>query len=112
MITIEDHLDIIATEAAVATLEYEAQRRANEPVAKAFEVLKQAMHDDFEFAWSWHCNIAMAFYDELGPLITPSGTSHEVANRAAARFMKLCFDVDTSQNAATKQHLNSPEALT
>lgn len=64
----------------------------------AFAVLKHSLQMDSDFAWSWHCNIAMAFFDELGPLVEPSALRHEVCNRAAARFMRLCFDVDTSQS--------------
>lgn len=76
------------------------------PVGEAFAVLKQALQDDPEYAWSWQSNIAMAFYDELGPMVDPSALRHEVCNRAAARFMRLCFDVDTSKppesSAATR----------
>ena len=67
-------------------------------VVDAFDVVKKAMKDDPDLAWSWHCNIAMSFYDELGPMVEPSAVRHEVCNRAAARFMKLCFDVDTSEH--------------
>ena len=66
-------------------------------VSEALDVLKSAMATDPDYAWSWQCNIAMAMFDELGPLVTPSGLSHEVCNRAAARFMKLCFDVDVTK---------------
>jgi len=59
----------------------------DDKVKEAFDTLKQAMLEDSEYAWSWHCNIAMMVQD--------AGASHEVANIGAARFMKLCFDVDT-----------------
>lgn len=55
---------------------------------EAFETLKQAMKDDPEYAWSWHCNIAVMCRD--------AGATHNVSNDGAARFMKLCFGVDTS----------------
>jgi hypothetical protein len=58
-------------------------------IKKAFEVLKKAMEEDEDYAWSWHCNIAMAAYDE--------GLSHKKANKAANRFMKLCFGIDTKE---------------
>ena len=73
----------------------------SDEVAKAFEVIKQAMIDDSPserggYAHSWHCNIAMCVYDEC---ITD--ISHEdalrIGNDAASRFMKLCFDVETKQ---------------
>lgn len=58
---------------------------------EAFDTLKAALQADSEFAWGWHCNIAMAFVDE-------SGVALATANRAAARFMKNCFGIDTSQS--------------
>lgn len=51
--------------------------------------LRQAMQDDPGYAWAWHCNMACSIMDE--------GVSHDISNRAAARFMKLAFDVDTSK---------------
>ena len=59
---------------------------------EALEILKSAMRDDPAYAWSWHCNIAMASIDE--------GAPHDAGNAAAARFMQLCFGVDTT-NAPT-----------
>lgn len=58
-------------------------------IRAAFEVLKDAMRDDPGYAWSWHCNIAMAAIDE--------GAPHDSGNAAAARFMQMCFGVDTSK---------------
>lgn len=55
----------------------------------AFRDLKYQMQHDESYAWSWHCNIAMAAFDE--------GVDHATANRAAARFMQMCFGVDTSK---------------
>jgi hypothetical protein len=57
--------------------------------AEAITILKTAMKADPHYAWSWHCNIAMAAYD--------AGVSLKIANFGAARFMKLAFDIDTSQ---------------
>ena len=62
----------------------------SDEIKRAFDVLKEAMQADSEYAWSWHCNIAMASINE--------GMEHMAANQAAARFMKLCFDVDTSKS--------------
>lgn len=61
----------------------------NKYVPAAFAVVKRAMQADVEYAWSWHCNVAMAMVD--------SGCDHKIANEGAARFMKLCWDVDTSE---------------
>lgn len=62
-----------------------------EAIPTAFAVLKAALQSDPEYAWSWHCNVAMMFVD--------AGGDHHVGNQGAARFMKLCFDVDTTKCA-------------
>ncbi len=72
-------------------------------VSKAFNVLKKSMNDDSSYAHGWHCNIAMMCYDAIKEknLVSGSNFTHiealEVGNEAASRFMKLCFDVETSQ---------------
>ena len=58
-------------------------------VEEAMDVLKQAMKDDPDYAWSWHCNIAVMMQDV--------GVSHTVSNKGAANFMRLAFDVDTTK---------------
>lgn len=60
--------------------------------SRAFADLRAAMQADPGYAWSWHCNIAVASQDE--------GMEHGAANRAAARFMHTCFGVDTSNPPA------------
>jgi len=55
----------------------------------AFNVVRKAIQMDNSYAWSWHCNIAVSSMDE--------GLDHRAANRAAARFMFTCFDVDTTK---------------
>jgi len=55
----------------------------------AFNVVKKAIQMDNSYAWSWHCNVAVSSMDE--------GLDHKAANRAAARFMYICFDVDTTK---------------
>ncbi len=62
----------------------------NTYIGKAFDTLRQATQEDPEYAWAWHCNLAVPFMDE--------GGSHKAANRAAARIMYNLFHVDTSQN--------------
>lgn len=49
---------------------------------------QRTMAADPAFAWTWHCAIAMTIIDE--------GVDHDRAHRAAKRFMKLAFDVDTA----------------
>ena len=56
---------------------------------EAFEKLKKTMQDEPDFAWAWHCNIAVSIQDE--------GVDHATANRAANRFMRLCFEVDSKE---------------
>jgi hypothetical protein len=48
--------------------------------------LTEVIRTDPEYAWSWHCNIAIAFQDE--------GGEWEASNRAAARFMRSLFGVE------------------
>ncbi len=78
-----------------------------EKVKEAFEIIKQAMKDDCpqengSYAHSWHCNIAMMCYDAIRSAKDQDTkichlAAHEIGNDAASRFMKLCFDVNTSQ---------------
>ena len=58
--------------------------------AAAMDTVRKALHDDPEYAWAWHCNIAMASVDE--------GMDWNAAQFAASRFMQICFGVDTSKN--------------
>jgi len=49
-----------------------------------------AMRKDPDYAWAWHCNIAMSAFD--------AGCPHGVANEGAARFLQLLAGVDTRQH--------------
>ena len=57
-------------------------------VPQAMDALRQAMQEDYGYAWSWHCNVAMAAQD--------AGAPHKEANERAAGFMRNAFGVDTS----------------
>jgi hypothetical protein len=57
-------------------------------VPAAFDVVRRGMQSDTDYAWSWHCNLAMSMVD--------AGCDHKIANEGAVRFMRTCFDVDTS----------------
>jgi hypothetical protein len=59
-------------------------------IKEAITTLREAFHNDPEYAWSWHCNLAMSAYDE--------GLCKPAANRAAARFMRLAFDIDMTKH--------------
>ena len=73
---------------------------------EAIEVLVEAFKNDPEYAFSWHCNIAMMCQDSMNDHAEKSIHSkavwwsnfHEASNDAASRFMKLAFDVETSQD--------------
>lgn len=65
------------------------------PAAVALDALKAVMMKDPAFAWTWHCGLAMSIMDNLG-------ANHGNANRAAAAFMRLAFEVDTSRQSETK----------
>ncbi|BCG50132.1 hypothetical protein [Ralstonia phage RP13] len=65
--------------------------------AMAFQMIKQAINNDYGYAWSWHCNIAMSMKDTFSGFPIDKELLHRLCNEAAARFMKLCFDVDTSK---------------
>ena len=79
-------------------------------VKDAMTVIKKAMVDDNpgeqgSFAHSWHCNIAMMCYDAIADAASKAedlfchDDAHKIGNDAASRFMKLCFDVETKQDA-------------
>jgi hypothetical protein len=68
-----------------------------EETKAAFETIKQAMKEDPGYAHSWHCNIAMMCHDAILEHDDQVDFAHEVGNDAATRFMKLCFDVETSK---------------
>lgn len=53
------------------------------------EALSEAMRKDPDYAWGWHCNIAVCSMDE--------GLSNEASNRAAARCMRALFGVDVTE---------------
>jgi hypothetical protein len=55
-------------------------------VSGLVESLSQAMQNDQDLAWTWHCNIAVGSLNE--------GVDHKTANLAAARFMSIAFGVD------------------
>lgn len=57
-----------------------------EAVPAAMNVVLEAMRSDPDYAWSWHCNVAMAFVD--------AGGDRHTANQGAARFMRLLANVE------------------
>jgi dihydroorotate dehydrogenase len=57
-------------------------------MSNPIEELTKMIQQDTGYAWTWHCNISCCAMDE--------GMEHASANKVAARFMKLAFDVDTT----------------
>ena len=55
---------------------------------QAMDALRKAVRADYDYAWSWHCNIAMVAID--------AGATHKTANERAAGFMWRTFGVNTS----------------
>lgn len=64
------------------------------PAAQAMRMLSTALQDDPGYAQSWHCNIAMSFFDAAGGLVNDPARQR-IANEAAKSFMKLAFGVET-----------------
>ena len=88
-------------------LKARADRPAPEPTTDvAVKRLSKALRDDLDYAWSWHCNVAMTAYD--------AGCPHDVANEGAARFMQVLAGVDTRKHpgfARTQTNpMDSPDA--
>jgi hypothetical protein len=72
--------------AALATPATAPEPTTDEAVSR----LSKALRDDLDYAWGWHCNVAMTAFD--------AGCPHDVANEGAARFMQLLAGVDTRKH--------------
>lgn len=57
----------------------------------AWAVFKRLMREDPEYAWAWHCNLAV-------PIMDAAEVSHERANIAAAYLMLHLFEYDITQH--------------
>lgn len=66
---------------------------------KAMQALSDIMANDNEYAWSWHCNLAMMAVDV--------GANHKNANIRVSDFMRTAFGVDTSKLKEYKQIMES-----
>lgn len=91
----------------VGDVEFESEHlNVDDNVESAFNVIGNAMVKDDpsklgSYAHSWHCNIAMACYDAILAHDDQVDFAHKVGNDAASRFMKLCFNIETT-NEQTK----------
>jgi len=85
-------------------------------IAVAMEMLRKAMKNEPDYAFSWHSNIAMALYDSIR-IADQEAINHtedtlnhsealRIGNEGASRFMKICFDAETSQDMMIKQPHN------
>lgn len=55
----------------------------------ALWILSYVMKKYPDYAWTWHCNLAMMAYD--------AGAPHQEANKRAADFMRRSFGVETNK---------------
>jgi hypothetical protein len=62
----------------------------DDPVS-ARHLLAKALQSDPDYAWAWHCNLAM-------PIMDNARVSPEVANRTAAVLMRHFFDIDITNH--------------
>ena len=70
-------------------------------VPESMATVSNAIRNDPGYAWSWHCNIAMAAVDE--------GVNHMAANKLAARFLMILTGVDTTKNPHFPKEPVEPE---
>lgn len=61
---------------------------------RAMQDLREAFAEDPDYAYGWHCNIAMACMDSIDSA-TGIKSSHKIANEAASRFMSNAFGIKT-----------------
>lgn len=81
-------------------VEHSQARQVYAPIGPYAE-LKKHIEDHADYAWAWHCNLAMPVMDELG-------CTHEQANRAGARLMSILFGVDITKH----RYWAYPESVT
>ena len=75
-------------------------KQPNEGCGLELAVIKEMMQRDPSYAWSWHCNIAMAYVD--------AGGDHTTGNVGAAKFMNSLFGIDTSKFKEFEVDLSAP----
>ena len=73
-----------------------------DPLSNAMKTVIQSMQKDPEYAWSWHCNIAMAFVDAGGDRYT--------GNQGAMRFMKMLANVEPAHELPSHPQATEPQA--
>lgn len=69
-------------------------------VKLAIFILRRAMLKDPDYAWSWHCNIAMVARDAATDVFPGCDVKlHKRANVRAGDFMRNLFGVETNKFA-------------
>lgn len=58
-----------------------------------FFLIRRSMRLDADYLWSWHCSLAMSALD----CQRRSAGAHQRANHGAARFLSMCFNVDSTK---------------
>ncbi len=69
----------------------------------AMQSLTDALKGDPEYAWAWHCNLAM-------PIMDNAKVSHRVANITAAHLMQHLFGIDTEKHPHFEVADEAPQA--
>ena len=89
---------------AIHSLLYLAKRSPDiDNLQIAFGVLQIALANNSDYAWAWHCNIAMSAFNE--------GVDIGIANKIANRFMQPRFAVNTEDPALMRDILGEPTRI-
>ena len=81
----------------------ESNTSTQQPAPNAMQSLTAALKGDPEYAWAWHCNLAM-------PIMDNAKVSHRVANITAARLMQHLFGIDTEKHPHFEVAVEAPQA--
>lgn len=83
----------------------DAKQESGEGCGLELGVVYEMMRRDPSYAWSWHCNLAMAYVD--------AGGDHTTGNKAAATFMRMLTGIDTSKlpEYAINPEIKTPQML-
>lgn len=83
---------------------------------KAFKAIKKAINNESDYAYGFHANIAMMCYDSMmaskeitGEACHTHIAALKIGNEAATRFMKMCFDAETSQDMLISGSKTTPD---
>ena len=73
-------------------------------IQESMERLREHITADPSYAYSWHCNLAMAYFDAMPDSfwLPDDGELLKIANDGASRFMLIAFGVITSKNMLDK----------